>query len=138
MMDINECPRGFCNDRWECSALVDFVDRGGSTPWDRDTVERRLAFLATATPADLSELAHASYMALTTGDWQGYPCSTGGWIDGPPWDDDERRWREVAADFVKRYEAGEKMLTEGMILRANYDLCRELAWLQGWCAGYPT
>lgn len=130
-MDQNCCPKGLCNDRWACTGL--FVDRGGSAPLNCDTLEKRLEFLATATPEELSELAHTWHTALTNGDWQGYPCSTGGWVDGPPWDDNQRPWREVAADFVNRYEAGDRTLTEGMLLVDSYDLCRELAWLQGWC-----
>lgn len=135
-MSSRGCPhRVDCDDRWECAVLADFVDRDGCPPWQTEGAQHRLRFLGQASVEELRQLAHAAYWSLTTGDWQGYLCSTGGWIDGPPWDDDERQWREVAADFVHRYEAGEQTLTEGMLLRANYDLCRELAWRQGWCAG---
>lgn len=136
-MEANECPKGLCDDRWQCIGDASFTDRGGSAPKGYDTLEKRLAFLATATSEELAELAHTWHAALTTGEWQGYPCSTGGWIDGPPLDENQRRWRAVAADFVHRYEAGEQTLTEGMVLLDNYDLCRELAWLKGWCAGEP-
>lgn len=87
------------------------------------------------TEAEHRELARLAEAHLDDGYWQGFKSSNGGFEDGPPWDEAEAMWRSAARDFMERRAAGVWELTEGMIWGASYDLCRELAWLRGWCPG---
>ena len=82
---------------------------------------------------ECAQLAEIAYENINTGYWQGCQTAEGGWEDGQPWSDHERAWRGSARDYVERWQAGERMLTEGLIRYALWDLCRELAWLRGWC-----
>lgn len=79
------------------------------------------------------QLAEIVYGNINTGYWQGCATPDGGWEDGKPWSEQERLWRAAARDYVERWQRGEHMLTEGLVVYALWDLCRELAWLRGWC-----
>lgn len=80
-----------------------------------------------------AQLAEIAWENINTGYWQGCRTSDGGYEDGQPWSEEERAWRDSARDYVERWTAGDRMLTEGVIRYALWDLCRELAWLRGWC-----
>jgi hypothetical protein len=118
--------------RWECSQNVDWIGVDGLSPWETDDREAVLRYLASATQTELAELADAAAVALDEGAWQGVRTPNGGWEDGPAWDDTERAWRTAAKEFLRRYQSGDRALTEGMIRYAEWDLARELAWMRGW------
>lgn len=124
-----------CRDigRWECSREADWLGADGLPPWRTDDWKGVLQYVAGASPKELAQLAHAAAYSLDEGIWQGVKTANGGWVDGAPWDDTERAWRAAAEDFLTRYQSGERMLTEGMIQYAGWDLARELAWMRGWC-----
>lgn len=83
--------------------------------------------------SERDELAELAFDHIDTGHWQGCQTPHGGWEDGQPWSEEERLWRVSARDYLERWERGERALTEGIIAYALWDLCRELAWLRGWC-----
>ena len=102
-------------------------------PWGNDADEGPHPYLATMTSEEQIELAEIAAMDLDEGSWQGYAAQNGGWLEGGPIDEIEERWRATARDFMTRFEAGERSLTEGMVAYAAHDLARELAWVRGWC-----
>lgn len=79
------------------------------------------------------ELAELAFQNIDTGYWQGCETSNGGWEDGEPWSEAQRQWRLTARDYQERFAHGDWELTEGMVRYADWDLCRELAWIRGWC-----
>lgn len=130
------CVAGCADEhRWECSQLEGWQDRDELSPWGKDTEEAVMRYLATLTGDEPQRLADVAALSLDCGAWQGVETPNGGWTDGQPWDEGEQRWRETAADFLARHRQGERVLTQGMMAYATYDLARELAYLRGWCPG---
>lgn len=140
-MESNECVGlGLCpgGDRWECGQLAGWLDGHGMRPWGDDSDSGLYQYLATMTAEEHVELAEIAAMDLDEGSWQGYASPNGGWLESGPVDEVERQWRATARDFMRRFQAGERTLTEGMLAYAAHDLARELAWIRGWCpAGMP-
>ncbi len=135
-MKPTEClGRGFCSggDRWECGQLAGWLDSAGMQPWGNESDEGVYPYLATMTLEEQAELSEIAAMDLDEGSWQGYESPNGGWLESGPIDDIEEGWRATALDFIMRFEAGERSLTEGMLAYAAHDLARELAWIRGWC-----
>ena len=130
-----ECAGGRrCRDgRWICSQGHHWRSGDGSAWGAEDTEAARLTYLATMTAEEHEHLADIAHGHLNDGYWQGFETTNGGYEDGPPWNDAEARWRLAARDFMARRAEGERHLTEGMLMGASYDLCRELAWVRGWC-----
>lgn len=123
------------NGRWICSQGASWTTEG-TAPWgDPGSVADRLRLLASMTVHEHRWLAQLAEGHLDDGYWQGYESPNGGFEDGPPWSGEERAWRIAARDFMERRAAGDWQLTEGMLMGASYDLCRELAWVRGWCPG---
>jgi hypothetical protein len=138
--EIEMCSlRGRClrGDRWHCESSADWCDADGVPAWGGDGPGDALRYLATMTAEEGIELADVAAGALDSGWWQGFNSANGGWLDGEPWDEREAAWRVAAADFMARYEAGERVLTEGMIQHAMWDLARELAFARRWCPFSP-
>ena len=118
-----------------CSQAADWQDAAGKAPWgDPESATERLRYLAGMDETEHRELAETAFENLDTGYWQGCATNNGGWEDGEPWSEGERQWRLAARDYHERFTRGEWPLTEGMVRYADYDLCRELAWIRGWCA----
>jgi len=134
------CEHGKCvqRDRWACGQDADWEDASGRAPWGDDTAAAKLAYLASMTLTEQSDLAEIAEHNLDTGWWQGVATRNGGWEDGGPWDQRQVQWRATARDYLNRRLADPAAgLTEGMLRYALYDLCRELAWLRNWCPGPP-
>lgn len=119
--------------RWRCSLQADWIGAGGSPPWGADDRQSVLRFLAGADRAELTQLADMAAAVLDDGSWEGVVTPNGGWVDGEPCDDEERSWRKAARDFLERYQSGARVLTEGMLRYATWNLACELAWMRGWC-----
>lgn len=129
-----DCPESWADGRWDCLQGTDWRDRKGRAPWgDTDSAVDRLRYLARMEDAEHRELAKIAFDNLDTGGWQGCASTNSGWEDGEPWSEDERQWRLTARDFHERFTRGDWALTEGMVRYASWDLCRELAWIRGWC-----
>ena len=137
MVDDTGCGAADCwgEGRWNCSQIAGWVDASGHHPWGASDDSGLNTYLFSASAEELRELADAAATALDCGAWQGVRTPNGGWVDGPPWNEKERRWRETAAAFLASYQAGERALTEGMLAYAAWDLACELAWLRRWCPG---
>lgn len=128
------CPEDWADGRWACSLGTDWLDRAGRAPWgDQDSASDRIRYLASMTETEHRELAEIAFNNLEWGCWEGCATPNGGWEDGEPWSETERQWRLTARDFHTRFQSGDCPLTEGMLHYADWDLCRELAWLRGWC-----
>ncbi len=124
-------------DRWYCAVLVDWVGSNGLRPWGELDDSGLFLYLATMTPEEQTDLAEIAASNLDGGVWQGCYTPNGGWEDGRPWSEDEQLWRLTAHEFLKRYQAGDRLLTEGIVAYASDDLARELAWIRGWCPDSP-
>lgn len=128
------CPDPWADGRWVCSQATDWRDPTGRAPWgDPESATERLRYLAGMDETEHRELAEIAFEDIDTGYWQGCATKNGGWEDGAPWSEDERQWRLTARDYHERFTRGDWALTEGMLHYADYDLCRELAWIRGWC-----